>query len=59
MGQGHSKSPNAMDYTMEDLNPEEGQHLQMAEATLDAYTFLLKHELDIDVKGIPTQWLPI
>ena len=30
----------------------------MAEATLDAYTFLLKHELDINMKGIPPQWLP-
>ena len=45
--------------TKEDLDPEEGQPLQMVEATLDAYTFLLKHELDIDTKVILTQWLPI
>ena len=43
----------------EDLNPKEGQPLHTVEATLHAYTFLLKHELSINMKGIPTQWLPI
>ena len=43
--------------TKEDLNPEEGQPLGTAEAMLDAYTFLLKHALRMDVEDIPTQWL--
>ena len=44
--------------TKEDFDPEEGQPLHMVEATLDAYIFLLKHGLNINVKGIPAQWLP-
>ena len=44
--------------TKEDLEPMEGDLPRLPTATLDAYTFLLKAELPIEVDGIPEQWLP-
>jgi hypothetical protein len=44
--------------TKEDLDPEAGDLLRLPTANLDAYTFLLKAELPIEVDGIPDQWLP-
>ena len=43
--------------TKEDVEPLEGDLLRLPTATLDAYTFLLKAELPIEVDGIPEQWL--
>ena len=44
--------------TKDDLNPEDGDLPCLPSASLDAYTFLLKAELPIEVDGIPDQWLP-
>jgi hypothetical protein len=44
--------------TRDDLNPEDGDLPRLPSASLDAYTFLLKAELPIEVDGIPDQWLP-
>ena len=44
--------------TKEDLDPADGDLPRFPTATLNAYTFLLKAELSIEVNGIPEQWLP-
>ena len=43
--------------TKDDLDPMDGDLPCLPTATLDAYTFLLKAELPIEVDGIPEQWL--
>ena len=44
--------------TRDDLTPEDSDLPCLPTASLDAYTFLLKAELPIEVDGIPDQWLP-
>ena len=44
--------------TKDNLNPADGDLPCLPTASLDAYTFLLKAELPIEVNGIPEQWLP-
>jgi hypothetical protein len=44
--------------TKDDLDPADGDLPRLPTASLDAYTFLLKAELPIEVDGIPEQWLP-
>ena len=44
--------------TKADLDLMDGDLPRLPTATLDAYTFLLKAELPIEVDGILDQWLP-
>ena len=45
-------------YTKEDLDPAGGDLPRLPTASLDAYTFLLKAKLPIEVDSILEQWLP-